>query len=305
MRHRRLIAALLLGATLTSIPAHAESSPPPAQQTEVKTVQEADQGVTEAAAPAESGDVDSINLKYLKGYVSDAGKLVTAPVNWDKKDWLKVGVVAGVTASLFLVDRNVKSFAQSHQSGVASKFAMVGNDLGNSKYTLPPLGAFYLYGYLADDHKARRTALLAVESFALSGIMTEGLKTLVHRHRPNAGDSSTSFDGPKFSLNNVSFSSGHTASAFSMATVFAEEYKDNPYVPPIAYGLATLTGLSRIYSNEHWSSDVFLGGVIGYFTSKALLSYHKEDKNRILGNRLMLLPQVGKDMTGLRVKYDF
>lgn len=305
MRHRRLIAAVLLGATLTSIPAHAASSPPPAPQTEVTNVEEADHGVTEAAAPAEPADVDSLNLNYLKGYVSDAGKLVTAPVSWDKKDWLKVGVVAGVTASLFLVDKNVKSFAQSHQSGVASKFAMVGNDLGNSLYTLPPLGAFYLYGYLADDHKARRTALLAVESFALSGIMTEGLKTLVHRHRPNAGDSSTSFDGPKLSLKNVSFSSGHTASAFSMATVFAEEYKDNPYVPPIAYGLATLTGLSRIYSNEHWSSDVFLGGVIGYFTSKALLSYHKEDKNRILGNRLMLLPQVGKDMTGLRVKYDF
>jgi membrane-associated phospholipid phosphatase len=301
---RRLIAAVLLGATLTSIPAHADTSPPPAPQPEV-TVTKSETTVAADATPAESGDVDSINLKYLREYLTDAGKIVTSPVNWDKKDFLKLGVVAGVTASLFLVDKNVRSFAQSHQSGAASKFAVVGNDLGNPLYTLPPLGAFYLYGYLADDHKARRTALLALESFALSGIMTEGLKTMVHRHRPNTGDSPTTFDGPKFSLKNVSFSSGHTASAFSMATIFAEEYKDNPYVPPLAYGLATLTGLSRVYSNEHWSSDVFLGGAIGYFTSKALLSYHKEDKNRILGNRLMILPQVGKEMTGLSVRYNF
>jgi len=260
-----------------------------------------------ALSPAQSTDVSKIDLKYLKGYVVDAGRIFTSPLQWEGSDWLKVGGVVGGTAGLFLVDQKVKNFAQSHQSTVASKFATVGNDLGNPLYTLPPVGAFYLYGYLADDSKARRTSLLALESFAISGVMTDALKMAAQRHRPNTGDAPTTWDGPKLSLKNLSFSSGHTASAFSIATVFADQYGDNPFVPPIAYGLAALTGLSRIYSNAHWSSDAFFGAALGYFVSKAVLSYHKEDPRdqTLLGKRLSITPQVSKEMKGVSMSYSF
>jgi membrane-associated phospholipid phosphatase len=294
---------LLIGITLFNSPVHAESVSALPQQTVASD--QATPPELKLKDPA-STDVDSINLKYLKGYFVDTGKILTSPLHWEGTDWLKLGAVLGVTGGLFLVDQNVKNFAQSHQSRVASGFATVGNDLGNPLYTLPPVGAFYLYGYLADDYKARRTSLLALESFAISGIMTDGLKMLVQRHRPNTGDAPGTLDGPHVSLKNLSFSSGHTSSAFSIATVFADQYKDNPYIPPIAYGLATLTGLSRIYSNAHWSSDAFFGAALGYFVSKAVLSYHKEDKDKNkLGNRLTIVPEIGKDMNGVSVKYDF
>jgi membrane-associated phospholipid phosphatase len=289
-------ALLILGATFFSVPLYAAETPSPPPQV---TAAESNQQVK--PADTQPADVD-LNLNYLKGYFVDTGKIVASPLHWEGQDWLKLGAVLGVTSSLFLADKGVKSFAQNHQSTVASKFAIVGNDLGNPLYTLPPVGAFYLYGYLADDNKAKRASLLAVESFAISGAMTTGLKMIAERHRPNTGDSPTTWDGPSFSLKNVSFSSGHTASAFSIATVFADQYKDNAFIPPIAYGLATLTGLSRIYSNEHWSSDVFFGAALGYFVSKAVLRFHKEGKEK---GRLSIMPQVGKEMTGLLVKYDF
>ncbi len=298
----KLAAAVFLGTTLLSFPAFAASAAPltPTAATDQAATPAQDQ----KSADAVSSDVDSVNLTYLKGYFVDTGKLFVAPLHWESRDWLKVGVVIGITSSLLLVDKQVKNFAQSHQSPVASKFALLGNDLGNPFYTLPPVGAFYLYGYLADDPKARRTSLLALESFAISGVLTDGLKMLAQRHRPNTGDSPTTWGGPKFSLKNLSFASGHTSSAFSIATVFADQYKDNPYVPPIAYGLATLTGLSRIYSNAHWSSDAFFGAALGYFVSKAVLSYHTEDKKG-LATRLTILPQVGKEMTGVSVQCNF
>ena len=62
--------------------------------------------------------------------------------------------------------------------------------------------------------------------------------------------------------------------------------------------------MSRIYSNEHWSSDVFFGAAIGYFTSKALLSYHKEAKQKS-ALRLTVLPQIGASMTGLTALLEF
>jgi membrane-associated phospholipid phosphatase len=299
---RKLTVGIFLGILLVSHNVSAAAPNQPVSETAAAQLQTEPQ----QAAQSEEGsstDIDRVNVHYLKDYFVDTGKIVAAPLHWEARDWAKAGLVLGVTSSLFLVDQKVKNFAQSHQSPVASKFAMVGNDLGNGLYTLPAVGAFYLYGSLADDGKARRASLLALESYAISGILTSGLKMLAERHRPNSGDSPTTWDGPHVSLKNVSFCSGHTASAFSIATIFANEYGDNAYVPPIAYGLATLTGLSRIYSNEHWSSDVFVGAALGYFVSKALLSYHKQDKNK--KNNLMVLPVISKEMTGLSMKYDF
>ena len=294
---------LLLSTTLFSLPAFAESLSQPTPGTGIVALKAPDQ-LDAKPVDTVSTDTDKVNLKYAEDYFVDAGKIVASPLHWEAKDWLKAGVVLGVTSSLFLVDSPIKNFAQSHQSPVAAKFATVGNDLGNGLYTLPPLGAFYLYGTLADDHKARRASLLALESFAISGVMVSGLKMVAERHRPNAGDGPMAWDGPHLSLKNVSFCSGHTASSFSIATVFADTYKDNPFVAPIAYSLATITGLSRIYSNEHWSSDVFLGAALGYFVSKTVLRFHADDKNQP-GKHLMVMPSVSKEMTGVSIKYDF
>ena len=301
---KNLTAALFLfSGILFSLPAFADALPQPTPASGETAVLAQDQKDAKSDDSA-STDTDGINFQYAKDYFADSGKMLASPLHWEAKDWLAGGLVLGVTSSLFLVDGKVKDFAQDHQSAVASKFATVGNDLGNGLYTLPPLGAFYLYGYLADNHKARKASLLALESFAISGAMTTGLKMLAERQRPNTGDAPMTWGGPHLNLGSFSFSSGHAASAFSIATIFADQYKDNAFVPAIAYGLATLTGLSRIYSNAHWSSDVFFGAALGYFVSKAVLRFHKDDKEK-KANRLTLMPSVGKEMTGLNVKYEF
>lgn len=304
MRCKVTAAAIYLGAILFSFPVHAESlSPPPPQTATENQTTPAQPDEKAAGVDASDSDFDKVNLKYIKSYAVDTGKIMASPLRWETKDWLKVGLVLGGTSSLFLIDQKVNNFAQKHQNPVASKVADVGNFIGNPPYMYPSLGAFYLYGYLADDSKARRASLLAIESLTISGVITSGIKMLARRHRPNTGHLSSKWDGPSFTSNNVSFSSGHTSSAFAVATVFAEEYKDNAYVPPIAYGLATLTGLSRIYSNEHWSSDAFFGAAVGYLVSKAVLGYHKKDKKK--SDRLTVTPAVGNKMTGVTVNYAF
>jgi len=42
-------------------------------------------------------------------------------------------------------------------------------------------------------------------------------------------------------------------------------------VPPTVYTIAVLTSLSRLNSDQHWTSDVFAGAVIGYVTGKMVL----------------------------------
>lgn len=293
---------IVLCIALIAPPAYADSSgESPGDQTDrVKGAQR--QEVTPGNGSA-SGAY-RIDLDYLKGYFVDTGKIVISPLSFGKEEWIKLGLVLGVTSSMFLIDERVQRFALKNQSTVAGRVAQVGNDLGNPLYTLPPVGAFYLYGALANDSKARRASLIALESYTVSAAMTSGLKILADRHRPNTGDGPTTWDGPRLSLRNLSFSSAHTAAAFSIATVFAGVYEDTACVAPLAYGLATLTGLSRIYSNEHWSSDVFFGAAIGYFTSKALLNYHKEDTNKIVTG-ITILPEIGTKMNGVTVAFGF
>ena len=252
--------------------------------------------------PAESSSSgDSLSLDYVKDIFSDTGRIITSPGHWDSGDWLKAAAVVSITGGLISADAGIRDFAQRNQSPVAGKFATIGNDLGNPLYTLPPVAAFYLYGYVNDDRKARRTSLRAVESLAISSLFTEILKEVAQRNRPNSGASPNSWNGPHFSTKNVSFCSGHTSSAFSMATVFAEEYRDTWYVPPIAYGLASLTGLSRIYSNEHWASDVFFGAAVGYFVGQTVVRYHQN----ALSNNLSVTPVLSSEYKGVAVSINF
>jgi membrane-associated phospholipid phosphatase len=142
---------------------------------------------------------------------------------------------------------------------------------------------------------------MSLGSFVVSGIFTQVIKFSTHRHRPDAGNSRGTWDGPGFSNSNLSFPSGHSSTAFSIATVIASEYNDIEFVPPLAYGIATLTALSRVNDNGHWASDVFLGSAIGYFTAKAVVNLHKYKENR----NLSILPMTNGEYAGLVLTYKF
>ncbi len=76
--------------------------------------------------------------------------------------------------------------------------------------------------------------------------------------------------------------SGHAITAFSLATVFADQYRHRRWVPPLAYGLATLTAASRVHENRHWTSDIFVGSCIGYFTARTILNRHGSSKLTVM-----------------------
>ncbi|GAG36228.1 unnamed protein product, partial [marine sediment metagenome] len=79
------------------------------------------------------------------------------------------------------------------------------------------------------------------------------------------------------------------------------EYSDIEVIPPLAYGLATLTALSRVNDDAHWSSDVFFSSALSYFTAKAIIRRHKKGK----GNNLIVLPLIDSKYTGLLLSYQF
>lgn len=293
-----LIAGFIMLQT-TLLPAYAEQ--PAATVAPATTASQPEHTTPKETGTAAALQPDRISAEYAMDYLRDTGTILTSPTRWNSSDWLTAGAVLGTTAGLVFLDENIRDIAQRNQNATGRHTASVGNALGNPLFTLPPLALFYLYGHVNEDAKARRASLLAVESLAISGAFTWTLKTATQRPRPFTGANATTWDGPGFKNTNGSFPSGHTQSAFAIASVLAEEYGNNPVVPPVAYGLASLTGLARIYDNKHWASDVFMGAAIGYFVGKAVVRYHTP----VTKSGITVLPTVSQEGFGLTAQYQF
>ncbi|MFN2400448.1 MAG: phosphatase PAP2 family protein [Gemmatimonadaceae bacterium] len=101
-----------------------------------------------------------------------------------------------------------------------------------------------------------------------------------------------------------SFPSGHTLIAFAAASAVTDE--SSRFWPeaqwllgPVLYGGAALVGVSRMYNNKHWASDVIMGGAIGVFSGLKVVKYHhSRPRNRI--DRWLLGVSIGHDEFGSR-----
>ena len=241
---------------------------------------------------------DSIfSFRSKKGYfpslLHNIGEQAMAPLHFTTKQWIYTGVAASITAALIFADEDVDEWArtqkQKHQwVNKASPFI---TEFG-SKYGVYSVIASGLISAAFKNEKGVQTSLLATQAMITSGLWTQLIKQLTGRERPKAsyifshieggrwhGPFSRFFEGPADNRSGFSydaFPSGHTATAFSIATVFATQYKDHKAVPVIFYSAATLVGISRLTEHEHWGSDVFAGALLGYLSGKQVIRQYKK-----------------------------
>jgi undecaprenyl-diphosphatase len=115
--------------------------------------------------------------------------------------------------------------------------------------------------------KQKKLALLILVSYLSSGLVTQVLKNLIYAPRPRIYFEASQY---LFHLDNFgnsgggssSFPSGHTTSAFALATVLAVHFRKN-YLSIIFFIAAALVGYSRIYLAQHFLADVVTGACIG------------------------------------------
>lgn len=185
-------------------------------------------------------------------------------------------IVGAATLMATDADRAIRTDFQQHglqSSGALRSTATTFRLLGDPGTVILSLGT-YAAGRLTGHARVAALGLHATESLLLSAAATALLKGVAGRDRPFVpsadGDEYAGFAGFTGG-GRTSFPSGHTSAAFSVASVVSMDVARYwPHaahiVTPVSYGAATLVGLSRLYNNRHWASDVLMGAAIGTYS---------------------------------------
>ena len=120
---------------------------------------------------------------------------------------------------------------------------------------VPAIGALFLVGRLAPAGRFRAFSYDMAEAAIVNCAWTGALKYSLQRRRPDRGD-------------RLSLPSGHTSTAFSLATVAEKHYGWKVGLP--AYAAAVFIGYSRIERNRHNLSDVLAGATLGVIVGRTV-----------------------------------
>jgi membrane-associated phospholipid phosphatase len=219
--------------------------------------------------------------------------------------YVAAGFAAGTLAMLPLDKELARSFTDQRLRGnrTVDQLARTAEFFGG-KGPLIIGPAMYVVGRFGHMPKMAELAVHGTEALVVGSAFGTAIKVMAGRARPyvstdtNPGD--FSFGRGLKNRDFMAFPSGHTTAAFSVAAaVVTETYEWWPssvwYVAPVMYGGATAVGLSRMYDNQHWASDVVMGAAIGTFAGlKTVRFNHTHAGNQLdqilLGARVVPTP---------------
>lgn len=142
--------------------------------------------------------------------------------------------------------------------------------------------SLYAIGRLTGNERMADLGLHGTEALAIGAGLGYLGKGLFGRERPFVALNPNDYKfGRGFGNKTeyMSFPSGHTIAAFAAASAVTSETtrwwpNTRWIIGPALYGGAALAGVSRMYNNRHWASDVFMGAAIGTLTGLKVVRYH-------------------------------
>ena len=229
----------------------------------------------------------------------DQRNIFTSPFRIHKRDLLWITPLAVATGTAVAFDRMALQGVSTDPSRM-NAFSRVSNITG----IYAPVafaGTALLGGIARHDEHLRETGTLAVTAMIDTQLLNTFVKFAADRARP--GDTVLSSNGGTFwphgahSSSFDSFPSGHTANAFAVAHVIADEYPGWK-VKLAVYSLAAATGFERVQARQHFPSDVLVGGALGYLVGGYVFNHHSSRSK----THISFAPMIGHGGGGLSVQ---
>lgn len=187
---------------------------------------------------------------------------------------LRSGLTIGVAATGLLAishfDRDLSLETQEFTTSTPHNLRQVFHEIGNERIIRPMAGILFLGSLTSSNTYFQDAAFTSFQSIIYATLLTNGLKLIVGRSRPNSGFGPNSlhpFSG------NRSFPSGHATTVFALTTPWLVYYPNVATVTLFIFGVGT--AVARMTDDYHWFSDVLGGALIGFGTGFLLSKRHQ------------------------------
>lgn len=200
-----------------------------------------------------------------------------------RRDLILSSVALAGSAGLSVFDERIGRWTRSPSiQGGTSRHDLVQSLTVVNEVPLT-IGAVALYGIgrLSGSDVTTKVGLHATEALVLTVAASELIRGPLGRSRPRVSPDDAyrfSFGGGFTDFGKRSFPSLHSAVAFATASVLTGEIHERspgavPYVAPVLYAAALVPGMTRMYLDQHWASDVAAGAFLGTLIGSRVVSY--------------------------------
>ena len=218
------------------------------------------------------------NFAQFRGETVD---FIKQPANWERNDWLKLGLVGAGTILIMQADQPIRDAVMRDQSYYNSFPVTFGKFWGGPYPTTIFAGAFGLHGLLANDNSTKKIGFEIVQAALYSGGIATVLKVAFGRARPYTNKGSTEYQPFTFLDDGFrALPSGHTTWAFALSTVLSRNAQSSA-LKVLAYIPAALTAFARVYQDEHWTSDSVFGAVVGFAVATWVVDTHDQKESLV------------------------
>jgi membrane-associated phospholipid phosphatase len=264
-----------------------------------------------------SGDTDSVFVpKWYQMFTNIPGDCVQFyNTNFISE---KIPLYAGVTlltAGLIATDEQTWHGSNKiyQQSNTVKRWSDIFVKIGDGRTQFGVAGIYAIYGFIASDNRALRTASQITEAVLASGAVVQVLKHITGRQSPFV----STMPGGRWDFfpNQINyhkhvpsydaFPSGHVTTALATVVVIAENYPDIKWIKPLGYTLTGLLAISMVNTGIHWYSDYPLAVVFGY--TFGMIAAHPEGVSDLLlgkaGRHVQISPSFVNNTFGLGIYY--
>ncbi len=199
-------------------------------------------------------------------------------------DLAALGLGLAASGALSLADVRIAHWTQSSGvQGDSSRRRFVNNVTKVNETTITIAGlAAYGIGKLTHAETLTDVAKHTTQAVVLTSLVSQAMRGPLGRSRPYITNDTNQYDFHAFKgfsgYDNRAWPSLHSATAFAAGAALVSELRERhaaamPWAEPLIYAAAAVPGLSRMYLNQHWSSDVLAGDVLGVVIGNRLVHY--------------------------------
>lgn len=225
------------------------------------------------------------------GAQSDSSRRVDKTF-FTKRDLVVLGAGVGASAAVAIFDERIADWWQGTGiQGSESRrdaFELLTN-INETPLTVLAAATFGV-ARLAGWKTIADASLHTTEALVLTVTASELIRAPLGRARPRASpDNAFEFEaGAGFTkFDHRAYPSLHAAAAFAAAAAITGEVRAHrpgavKVVAPIAYTLAMVPGITRMYLNQHWASDVVSGAILGGWLGAKTVRYaHAHSRSKL------------------------